>query len=300
MPATEVKRESPLFRLAQKKGLSQLEADVYLTVVRPGASGMLYKQIVKALEYPERAVRKALEALVDDHKLLREKGNERYSFADLNAYAEYKLAAFLQSQGVPVVAGRAKKSEVMRVLSDTSTLASVSAEDLMTFVGKYQELGDFVGSKIRDLLNGKQIDETSAQKIQLMLGGMNDELDQAIDGALSGKVAANYNKTQNRIITNYFNELKEAIKKKEKDFHVDDGGIWWFPIGNGEEVMATPHYDGDDGIQVDVLDEEDGDIYMEYDKHWSLSGDLEKDVKTYIETVKALADKAKEQIFRSE
>lgn len=89
----------------------------------------------------------------------------------------------------------------------------------------------------------------------------------------------------NKFKDHYFNTLAEQIGKSDSKMFFDDlSGV--LSVTNGKwTLIATPGWNGDDNIPVDVCDGNTGDVVYSNTVKMNITGDLTSDVSEYIKVM---------------
>ena len=76
---------------------------------------------------------------------------------------------------------------------------------------------------------------------------------------------------------------------------VDDrsGTFYWSKKGSKHVILATPFWDGDDSLPIDVIDDETGDELLSTKLKFKPTGDMSKDEVTYLKLLKPVLQKIK-------
>jgi len=140
-------------------------------------------------------------------------------------------------------------------------------------------------------------------KIVDALGVDKSQLGQAISKIKKYGIVQKEGKNVNGIdLDDYANDFQNYIAKKYRGKSISmwklsvdpmSGAFYWSKSGSNVEVLATPFWDGEEKLPVDIQDTDSGDYISQKSFPLKFTGDMKKDEEAYFKILKLVLSKVK-------
>jgi len=103
-------------------------------------------------------------------------------------------------------------------------------------------------------------------------------------------------------LDDYASDFQNYIAKKYKGKSVSmwklsmdpmSGAFYWSKSGSDVEVLATPYWEGEESVPVDVQNTDTGDYISQNNYPLKFTGDMKKDEEAYFKVLKSVLSKVK-------
>jgi hypothetical protein len=129
------------------------------------------------------------------------------------------------------------------------------------------------------------------------------QLGQAISKIKKYGIVQKEGKNVNGIdLDDYANDFQNYIAKKYRGKSISmwklsvdpmSGAFYWSKSGSNVEVLATPFWDGEEKLPVDIQDTDSGDYISQKSFPLKFTGDMKKDEEAYFKILKLVLSKVK-------
>lgn len=156
--------------------------------------------------------------------------------------------------------------------------------------------------KIDDFLKTLITDKRQLDKLTDLISDLVDEYaDERVDNWEMDKL--HEGKKVNGIdLDDYANDFQNYIAKKYRGKSISmwklsvdgmSGSFYWYKPGSKIEVLATPFWDGEEKLPVDIQNTDSGDYISQKSYPLKFTGDMKKDEESYFKILRQVLSKVK-------